>query len=74
MKSVRFPGWMLFACFAALVVLGSSVAQATDDSRQFLEALREKGYYDVALDHLAKMRNNPRVPEDFKKRIPTRKG
>jgi len=70
MKSHRFLGWMLVAGLAMAAALCALPAHATEDSKQFLEALRERGYYDVALDQLARMRNNPRVPEEFKKRIP----
>lgn len=70
MKSARFPGRSLVAALATAIALFARPALATEDSKQFLEALRERGYFDVALDQLAKMRDNPRVPEDFKKRIP----
>jgi len=48
---------------------GTYSAQAIEPARAFLEGLRERGYYDVAIDYLDNAAKNPAVPADFKTTI-----
>ena len=48
--------------------------RAEEDYERFLDALRDRQYYDVLLENLAKLRDDPRVSEDFKKRISYEEG
>ena len=63
-------------CAVALVVMfyGASAAQGAEDCGEFLEALRDRGYYDVALEYLGQLRGNPKVAAEFKQRIPYEEG
>jgi len=62
-----------------LVVLAASlfaplVATASEPVQAFLDALRERGYYDVALDYLSTAEKDPAVPAAFKEMILYEKG
>ena len=62
-------------CFLTfpLSLLVASLAPAEEPAERFLEALRENGYYDIALDYLETISNSPAVSEDFKKVLPFEK-
>jgi len=47
---------------------------AIEPASEFLDALRARGYHDVALDYLELMKNSPLVPVDFKEAIQYQKG
>ena len=56
----------------ALVLVGR--AGAVEPAQEFLDAMREKKYHDIALDYLEKAKNNPAVPVPFKKNYLYEKG
>ena len=49
-------------------------AQAIEPAQEFLDGLRERGYYDVALEYLDAAAQNPAVPVQFKQTILYEKG
>ena len=55
-------------CLVMLLV-GTQGLFADEPAARFLEALRDKGYYDIALEYLEKAKDNPNVPDEFRKRI-----
>ncbi|MCE9527810.1 MAG: hypothetical protein K8R36_17340, partial [Planctomycetales bacterium] len=44
-------------------------AGAIEPAREFLDALRSRGYYDVAIDYLNTIEGNPNVPVTFKETL-----
>jgi hypothetical protein len=67
-RSFLAPAALAFAlCFAA----GS---QAAEPARDFLQALRDRGYYEEAIDYLDLAKNDPNVPVDFKEAIQYERG
>jgi hypothetical protein len=56
-----------------VLILATSL-RAAEDHERFLESLRDRGYYDVALDYLARLRSNPKILDEFKQRIPYEEG
>jgi len=58
-------GIMVAGCFGLVV----SPCQAVEEARPFLEGLREKGFYDTALDYLEQMATSPLCPPEFKEAI-----
>ena len=59
----------MLGVLAALGSLGLPV-RAEDESDQFLNGLRDQGYYDVAANFLERARTSPHVSNEFKNRIP----
>ena len=55
-------------CWVVLLI-GAQSLVADEPAARFVNALREKGYYDIALEYLDKAKNNPNVAEDYRKRI-----
>ena len=55
-------------CLVVLLV-GTRGLYADEPAARFLEALRDKGYYDIALEYLDKAKDDPNVPSSFRKRI-----
>ena len=43
--------------------------KAIEPAREFLDALRDRGYYDVAIDYLNTIQDNPAVPVTFKETL-----
>jgi hypothetical protein len=65
------------ALSAVLLLAGQGNAIAGDDPRfaaDFLQALRERGYYDVALQYLDQLRHDPDTPADLKKTLEFEEG
>jgi tetratricopeptide (TPR) repeat protein len=54
----------------ALALLLRGNASAVEPASEFLDGLRERGYYDVAIDYLESAKTNPAVPKQFKDKIP----
>lgn len=48
-----------------VLVLGRA-GHAVEDARAFLDALRDQGYSDMALDYIEQLRGSPLCPEDMK--------
>lgn len=62
-------------CFVACSALCGAVwwcahAAAGEPVEAFLEALRQRGWYDEAIDYLEQCRGNPLVSEEFKRQLP----
>ena len=49
-----------------LLVHCAGWAAAEEPAKSFLDALRDRGYYDIALDYLTTAEKNPAVPASFK--------
>ena len=61
-------------CMTFLICLSCiEVAPADEPAERFLQALRENGYYDIALDYLESISDSPAVSDDFKKILPFEK-
>jgi tetratricopeptide (TPR) repeat protein len=61
----------------ACLLAGVGPTRAADDPRfaaDFVQALRERGLYDVALQYLDALRQDPDVPGDFKKTLEFEEG
>jgi tetratricopeptide (TPR) repeat protein len=58
-------------CTLALAACGSwsLPASGVEPAKRFLDGLRERGYYDVALDYLDTAADNPAVPVQFKETL-----
>jgi hypothetical protein len=66
-------GWLLAGTFVAQC--GVLVpAHGAEPAREFLDALREREYFDVALDYLDAAEKNPAVPAEFKTSLPYERG
>ncbi len=69
------PAFTWTKCLVASVALCAAAlwhphARAGEPVEAFLEALRQRGWYDEAIDYLDQCRGNPLVPEDFKEQLP----
>lgn len=62
----------VLACMAPAAFLGS--AQGVEPAKDFLEALREKKYYDVAVDYLDQMAASKLAPVDLKRTLEYERG
>jgi len=51
---------------AGLLCTFAAKAAASEEARRFLAGLRERGYFDTALDFLEMARNDPKVDKQFK--------
>ena len=70
-------GILIRALAAALALAPASTARAVDDPRfaaDFVRGLRERGYYDLALEYLDQLRRSPDAPADLKKTIEFEEG
>jgi hypothetical protein len=61
----KLPLAMLI-CVAALI----APAFAADDSQRFLEALRQRHYFDTAQEYLERRASDPNVSAEFKRNVP----
>ena len=64
MKTIRSAA----VCLVVLLI-GTQGTFADEPAARFLDALRDKGYYDIALEYLEKVKDSPSVPAEFRKRI-----
>ena len=65
--------YSISVALAALAAFASSAA-AIEPAQEFLDGLRERGYYDIALEYLDSAAQNPAVPVQFKQTILYEKG
>ena len=65
----RYLRWLAAVATAGLLLALPQASRAVDDTEGFLEALRQRGYFDTALDYLETLRANPRVSAEFKATI-----
>jgi hypothetical protein len=68
MKRWTLRTTLLMVALGCLGVGGRS-AQGEERAREFLDGLREQGYFDVALDYLEQLRASPLCPADLKESI-----
>ena len=71
---MRFPNLILLPVFA-LILLGGGlmphcVSHAEEPAEEFVRALINERFYDVAASYLEKAQNSDLVPEDFRAKIP----
>lgn len=68
-------GWLLAAAVVMpAMLMQARVAVAVEPAAAFLEGLREKKLYDVAIDYLDSAAKNPAVPVEFKQTILYQRG
>ena len=66
----RVPTSLVAAlCVSALVALSSSLAPAVEPVQPFLEGLRRRQMYDIALEYLATLRDSPLVTDEVKQTL-----
>src|SRR5262245_62491094 len=58
----------------ALVAAAAGNSPADDPAKAFLDALRDRGYYDSAINYLSVEENNPSVSASFKEILEYEKG
>ncbi|MEQ8787474.1 MAG: hypothetical protein RIC55_14315 [Pirellulaceae bacterium] len=64
---------LLIGCLS-LAVCPTRRATAVEPAREFLQALREAGYYDMALEYLDSIEGNTLVPPSFREVVDFEKG
>jgi len=74
LNRLRLPRWLEWAGALTVLLASGRFAGAAEDYQRFLDALRDRQYYDVVLDNLARLRGDPKVPDEFKKRIAYEEG
>jgi hypothetical protein len=74
MKSRHLSRLLRLAGALAIVAALCHAAIAADDYQRFLDALRDRGYYDVAVEYLGRLRSDPQIPQEFKGRIAYEEG
>jgi len=67
--STRFRVLLVGSVVSCWLVVAVRPGQATEEAWRFLNGLRERGYYDLALEYLDRMRTSPQCPEDLKEQI-----
>jgi tetratricopeptide (TPR) repeat protein len=72
MKS-RWIFVLLIGCLS-LTAFAPRPATAVEPAREFLQALREAGYYDMALEYLDRIEGNTLVPPSFRETVDYEKG
>jgi len=63
------PGKLIGTAIFGLVLSVVGILQAVEPARDFLKALREKGYYEEAIEYLDSVQSNPGVPVEFKETL-----
>jgi ribosomal protein S20 len=71
---MRFTNLILLPVFVLIFLGGGlipiSVSNAEEPAEEFVKALVNERFYDVAADYLEKAQNSELVPEDFRAKIP----
>lgn len=71
--SMRHSTWGRVLALATLVLgsltLAANSVQATEDAQPFVERLRDRGYYDTALDYLEQLKTNPLCPKEMQEKL-----
>lgn len=67
----RFPAWFAVWLTAGWLLVSGSACLGEERAREFLDGLRqpERGYYDMALAYLERLRTSPNCPADLKEVI-----
>ncbi len=59
---------------AVFAVTTGGFSWANEPAEEFLNALRERGYYDLALTYVDRLQRNPRTPSEIKEDLPYQRG
>ncbi len=83
MRQRRYVSWVtvlrtfkprFFAtCFCLLLFAASSYSQAQEPAKEFVQALRDNGYYDLAMQYLEGLEQSDLIDPSFRKKIPLEK-
>ncbi|HUE70795.1 MAG TPA: hypothetical protein VMP01_07885 [Pirellulaceae bacterium] len=68
-----YPSWWAGICLVAALVAPHHAA-AVEPAKAFLDALRQQKYFDVALEYLDTLPDNPAVPVEFKQTLKYERG
>lgn len=70
---MRHSTWGRVLAFTSLVLgclsLAASAVHAAEQSEEFLERLRERGYYDTALEYLEQLKTSPLCSKEMKEKL-----
>jgi len=70
MKHAKLLRWLVVgSIFGGCLMLGVRPPGAAEEARRFLDGLRERGLYDMALEYLEQMRTSPLCPDELKEAI-----
>ncbi|HUY32693.1 MAG TPA: hypothetical protein VMV69_07905 [Pirellulales bacterium] len=72
LRDRRAKVWGALVALAALV--GGGPASAEEAYQRFLEGLRDRGLFDMALDYIAEMRESPLISTELKVQMPYEEG
>ncbi|HUT93568.1 MAG TPA: hypothetical protein VMY37_29155 [Thermoguttaceae bacterium] len=72
--STRLRGLLVGSIVSCCLVAAVRRGEAAEEAWRFLEGLRERGYYDMALDYLTRIEVSPQCPEDLKEQIDYERG
>lgn len=61
--------WLIATFMLAVAATSLPQARGNEPARDFLDALRRKKYYDVAIEYLSTIEGNPAVPVTFKETL-----
>ncbi|MFM2093746.1 MAG: hypothetical protein RIS70_870, partial [Planctomycetota bacterium] len=62
--------WWIACGFATAILGATAVCMAEEPASQFLDKLRQAGYFDAAIDYLDVMQESPLAPASFKEVLP----
>lgn len=62
-------GGLILVLLGGHVSVGTISVEATEPARAFLEGLRERGYYDMAIEYLEQMKTSPLAPVEFRETL-----
>ena len=68
------PFAVLAPSIAAVLLWLAASGSAVEPAERFLDGLRERELYDLAIAYLQRMESSPLVTDEFKKRIPYEQG
>lgn len=60
---------LLAACFFALLFTATSAIHGQEPAKAFVDALRDNGYYDLAIDYLDDLEQGDLIDDSFRRRI-----
>jgi len=69
MKRLRYPVWLVALAAVSGVMPAAREATAAEEAQRFLDGLRQRGYFEMALAYLDQAANDPIVAGDFKRKI-----
>jgi len=63
-----------WTCALLIAAALPAMARAVEPADDFIKALEARGYHETALDYLERMKDNPRVSEDFRNKTAYHRG